>query len=209
MKANLTGGPLYHLRAGIRILGQWRSFRNQVEKWLTEWQPQKSELVLIGPSGGWTLPDNFLYEFKKIHAYDLDPLARGFFAFNHGVDVEWHREDAIGMNAEKLLVLKDRHPNAAFLFCNMLGQLGLLYKTEWGEDLPEDFIANMQKFFRECGEWASYHERVSMHKKELVDHMTAPLFQDFVTVDEFRWSFSSQSIHIVDWITSSHKVPGS
>jgi len=206
MKPQLTGGPLYHLRAGLRIKGQWRAFREQVQKWLTEWSHEKSELVLIGPSAGWTLPGNFLNSFEKIHAYDLDPLARGLFTLNHRMRVQWYREDAIGFNGEKLLELIPRHPNAAFLFCNVLGQLGLLYKTEWGEDCPEEYITNMQSFFRECETWASYHERLSIHKDVLVDHMTEPIFKEFASHGEFRWSFSTQSIHVIDWVTSSTPV---
>ena len=88
-----SGGVLYHWRA-LRSARRWAPFRDAVATWLNAWAPVQTELVLIGPSAGHTLPTAWLKRFEHIHAYDLDPLAPPLFRLRHrGARVCFHRRD--------------------------------------------------------------------------------------------------------------------
>src|SRR4051794_9109699 len=88
-----SGGALYHWRA-FRRRHAWRDFNREIEDWLNAWDCPREHLILIGPSGGYTLPTAWLKSFSNISAYDLDPLAPLFFRLRHrGVKVEFRRQD--------------------------------------------------------------------------------------------------------------------
>lgn len=70
-----SGGLTYHLRALRWRRRLWTPFRAQVAAWLAAWQPPCSELLLLGPSAGYTLDPAFLSRFAAIHAVEPDPLA--------------------------------------------------------------------------------------------------------------------------------------
>ncbi len=70
-----AGGLVYHLRA-LRHRPLWRAYSDRLAGWLQAWNPPCRELVLIGPSAGWTLPAAFLAGFGQVHVLEPDPLAR-------------------------------------------------------------------------------------------------------------------------------------
>lgn len=61
-----SGGLTYHLRALRWRRRLWAPFRAQVAAWLAAWQPPCSELLLLGPSAGYTLDPAFLSRFAAI-----------------------------------------------------------------------------------------------------------------------------------------------
>src|SRR5687768_394255 len=122
-----SGGVLYHWRA-FRHQWRWESFRQELRKWLGEWPNEARELILIGPSGGYTLNTEWLKKFERVYAFDLDPLAPLIFRRRHpGVNVTFERRDLLWEDAEfstaGLEAALKRHPRAAVLFSNVLGQL--------------------------------------------------------------------------------------
>lgn len=117
-----SGGPVYHLRAWRYGRVLWRPFHAQVENWLSGWRPRCGHLLLVGPSGGYALDAGFLEKFEHITVLEPDGLARRIlsrrfprmpFRFDSGFDLA--RPDGFERLAR-------RYPDAAFLFCNLLGQ---------------------------------------------------------------------------------------
>lgn len=169
-----SGGLTYHFNAGRSATkDRWRPFQAKLQSWLEEWNPKSEELILIGPSGGYTLPTGFLKRFKQIHAFDLDPLAGFFFRRRHqSVPVKFYRRDVFrgdrgtrGLIGVQALdeVLRE-HPNAAILFSNLLGQLLLekhVMDAEW-----DRFLAKLMKSVH-GREFASYHDVYSMENLKL------------------------------------------
>ena len=119
-----TGGLNWHAHA-FYTYAQWQATVAQLEAFLHQVSPRSAHLLLIGASAGWMMPPSWLQRFKRIDAYDIDPLAARLFDWRHGktlraqgIDLQHHRQDA-------LLTLRDvlqRHPNACVWFDNLLGQ---------------------------------------------------------------------------------------
>jgi hypothetical protein len=218
---NPTGGLIYHLRARRYRNSLWLPFRQQLSGFLDDWQPSERELLILGPSGGYTLPTDFLERFKKIYLFDPDRLAPMFFAKNHpGLNVEWSRENLIfdgkQFSAKKLGSWL-REKKVAVLFSNILGQLPLLGDVEgmqaWWHDLQPALATHS---------WLTYHDLFSFeqhaklpatlpegpvvpqlvewalkHQKplELIDHGTQELFPSSNV--NWTWNFSVKRTHIV------------
>lgn len=71
-----SGGLVYHLRAARHRHGLWAPFHASVAGWLADWQPRRRELLIVGPSAGYALPDGFFTRFAQVTALEPDPLAR-------------------------------------------------------------------------------------------------------------------------------------
>lgn len=150
-----SGGLNWHLRAFGRRKVLWQPFRAVLAQFLDQWQPDTSHLILVGPSAGWCLPDGWLNRFHHITAIDPDPWAPFLFRRLHPkarLD-EWVKGDVFAL-APTLLA---QHPQAAILFCNLLGQLiftGLTAAevTNRLSALKQDLAARP---------WASFHEIMS------------------------------------------------
>lgn len=117
-----SGGLFYHLRAWRWWRTRWLPFHREVARWLDAWHPEAAELVLIGPSGGYALNARFLARFQHIVVLEPDALARHLlrkrfpdFAFEFA-DSTWLAQ------VDGPAILAQRHPEAALLFCNLLGQ---------------------------------------------------------------------------------------
>jgi hypothetical protein len=145
-----SGGLGYHLRAlgGRR---RWAPFIGEVAGWLQAWQPPRDELVVVGPSAGYTLDAAFLARFRRITALEPDPLARYLlgrrfpaFAFD---DL-----DCL-MDAEGPARLAARFPRSAILFANVLGQV------RDAAAMPA-LAAALRAALAEH-RWASYHDLLS------------------------------------------------
>src|SRR5262249_44910225 len=131
----------------------WRDFRAELAAWLDGWQPGTDDLLLLGASAGWCLPDGFLDRFARVHAVDLDPLAPLLFRLLHGRRASFERA-ALFAGADPPL---RRHPGRAVLFCNVLGQRRF---EQPDEDAVEAELAGLAA--RLAGHaWASFHDRLS------------------------------------------------
>jgi hypothetical protein len=124
INAGGTGGLAWHVHAQ-RAHTRWQPTLQLIEAFLRQVPAQSDHLLLIGGSAGWMMPPSWLARFRRIDAYDIDPLAPWLFNWRHGhrlqdlgVAVHHHRQDA-------LLALPDllkEHPNACLWFDNVLGQ---------------------------------------------------------------------------------------
>ena len=88
----LSGGLHYHFKA-LRYKSQWQDFRHSLNAFLKTWNPQSKKLTIVGPSGGYCLETEFLNKFQSVSCYDLDPLAKWFFSFNHKTKTQWFVKD--------------------------------------------------------------------------------------------------------------------
>ena len=151
-----SGGLRWHLRA-------WRHrrihdpFRRDIGRFLQSWNHGSKELLVVGPSAGWFLPQSFLLRFSRLVLIDLDTSAPIFFRLRHGralrqcgVDTDWIQEDFVECLPRLLAVSRD----PAVLFCNVLGQLAL-ERTDADARLAE--LPAMLTEHR----WASFHDRFS------------------------------------------------
>lgn len=196
-----SGGLLYHLRAW-RERRNWRGFAQDLERWLADWNPPRAHLMLVGPSAGYTLPTNWLRDFARITAYDLDPLAPKLFARNHpGVNVSFHRADAFGRGrALSLVPLREalfEHPDATVLFSNVLGQLLLEKKASETEWLT--FLGDLRKLLADRA-WASYHDLFTHERGEVIDHLLDGDWKRGLASRRFTWALTARSRHEVEGV---------
>ena len=197
-----SGGLSYHLRARLNR-ARWEPFAQQVAKWLRTWDVTGPELVLIGPSGGYSLSDEFLGRFTKIDAYDLDPLAHFFFRGRHPhARVRFHRRDVFShnnrINLSPLREVLAGHPAAAILFCNVLGQLPLeIAATE--NELVHNLL-NLKKLL-EGRRWASYHDRFSDRGTTRIDHLTGGLWTADLKKHQMTWDLRRDCRHLVEGVS--------
>ena len=119
-----TGGLNWHVHAHYSRK-RWQPTVQLIEQFLAQVKPQSDHLLLIGGSAGWMMPPSWLSRFKRIDAYDIDPLAAWLFNGRHGnrltsagIVVEHHREDAL----IRLPEILNEHPQACIWFYNVLGQ---------------------------------------------------------------------------------------
>ena len=119
-----TGGLNWHVHAH-HSLKRWQPTLQLIEQFLAQIEPKSDHLLLIGGSAGWMMPPTWLNRFRRIDAYDIDPLAHWLFNWRHGrrlkdlkIEVHHHRQDALITLPEIL----QQHPNACIWFDNVLGQ---------------------------------------------------------------------------------------
>lgn len=158
-----TGGAFYHKKAQ-QFAAHWTEYKVHVEAFLTQWDCGTDTLLLIGPSGGYSLPSEFLNQFKTIHAFDIDPAAKNQFFIQHNCDhLTWHNKDAFGVEAQRistqaLAKILNQYPLASVLFCNVLGQLPLAAPRTFSSPLAlKAFSAGLEKLLKGRS-WASYHD---------------------------------------------------
>jgi hypothetical protein len=154
-----SGGLVWHARA-IRYRAHWRGFLDALDRWLAGWVPGHKDLILVGPSAGWCLPDRFLSRFDRIRVIDLDPLAHAGFILNHGsalrrarVNLIWERGDFWSrLHAGNL-----SEAGTAILFCNLLGQHALHRRDPATARYElEGLSARLHGI-----DWATFHDRLS------------------------------------------------
>lgn len=119
-----TGGLNWHVHAHYSR-ERWQPTVQLIEQFFAQVDPQSDHLLLIGGSAGWMMPPSWLARFKRIDAYDIDPLAHWLFNWRHGrrlkaqgIQVEHHRLDAL----EVLPEILSTHAAACIWFDNVLGQ---------------------------------------------------------------------------------------
>lgn len=218
-----SGGLAWHWRAW-RAPRRYQPFRLAVESWLADWSPPCARLILVGPSAGWTLPSAWLSQFDEILAIDLDPLARWLFALNHSAcraELGWLRGDL----AAELPGCLDAWPDAAVLFCNVLGQLAVEREDH------EAVLAALPRMLQRH-HWASFHDcytgdisrrefeslaPLSLQRRmnaddlqrlglggEWRDHGTGQLFPEQHSRAYFPWWIHENKLH---WIEAATKTP--
>ena len=214
---DLTGGPVWHARALWRRGHMWKDFRHEIEIWLSQWPVRSHELLLIGPSAGWCLPKNFLRRFSVVHAMDPDPFAAFLFRLNHPRARlgEWIRKDFFE-DGDAFLA---QHPQAAVLFCNVLGQRRYVNRQ----------IASVEEEMRSIKtrlrgrDWASFHDLLSgagsagLPVKDLrsaldqatllssldlsgewLDHLTGDVLPRTQSRKIIPWQFADGRLHLVE-----------
>lgn len=150
-----SGGLRWHGRAFLRHKALWAPFREALADFLARWQPSTRSLILVGPSAGWCLPDAFLRRFDRIIAVDPDGWARLLFSRLHPDArlAEWIRDDFFAQAPDLLA----KEPDAAVLFCNVLGQLRF---AGFDEAEIAGHLTSLPTLL-EGHPWASFHEILS------------------------------------------------
>lgn len=152
-----SGGLVYHLRAWRWRRSLWRPFLDTVGSWLDAWRPGCEHLVLIGPSAGYALHADFLRRFPRISVLEPDPLARFLLSRRFPGQRFVHEDSAWLAQAGGFGRLAERHPHAAFLFCNLLGQLPVGADAGFA---PRTWLADWEAAM--AGRpWASWHDLAS------------------------------------------------
>ncbi len=143
-----SGGLPYHLKALLYRKSLWRVHEQATRSFLERWNPSEKELILIGPSGGYSIPVGWLAHFDRISAYEPDLLARKIFERRHGMKPDWRgRFFPFG----KPGALK-AFSGSAVLFSNLLGQIEIRNVRKLGAWLEEELQGLT---------WASFHDALS------------------------------------------------
>lgn len=179
---NSSGGVVYHLRAFLNSPTRWEPFRKQLEHWLlTEWPPQNTQLLLVAPSGGYSLTKKFLCQYQNLCCIDPDPLASMIFKKRFGLKAHWSHKDYFNLTDPKknhdflhhlkegLSSILSDYPQHDLLFCNFLGQIqNLLVESQLIQRDPkvgpEDWTLSWSTHLKQeltHRHWASYHDIVS------------------------------------------------
>ena len=212
-----SGGLRWHGRALLRHKTLWAPFRAALATFLERWQPSTRSLILVGPSAGWCLPDAFLRRFDRIVAVDPDRWAGFLFRRLHPAArvADWIAGDFFA-EAQDILA---REPDAAVLFCNVLGQLRFA-------GLDEAVIAARLAALPALLEghpWASFHEILSGETEvtpralplagqpfaeallrqlglsgEWLDHGTGMALPKTAPREIVPWRFAPERLHLVE-----------
>jgi hypothetical protein len=156
-----SGGLFYHLRAWRWRYTRWQPFHSEIARWLEAWQPQAAHLVLIGPSGGYGLNARFLARFQRITVLEPDPLARHLLRKGFA-DFKFEFADSAGLaQQDGPANLAQCYPEAAFLFCNLLGQKLV---GQGGGHHRQAWLSALQAALQ-GREWASWHDLASSTRR--------------------------------------------
>lgn len=218
-----SGGLFYHLRAWRWQGTRWLPFHSEVARWLDAWQPAATQLVLIGPSGGYALNARFLSRFQGITVLEPDPLARHLLRKRFS-DFEFEFADSAWLaQSDGPAILAQRHPDAAFLFCNLLGQK--LTGQGAGHD-RQSWLTALQTALQQR-QWASWHDLASTARRpdrfgqlalpraealddllarfwiggvlEIHDHDCAGMLPDLPRQYAI-WQLAPSRFHLVEWV---------
>jgi hypothetical protein len=210
---NPSAGVNYHLRA-IWNRKRWQPFVDYVARWLEEWLEDSrlanvTTLVLIGPNAGYTLSKPFVKHFTRVVVVEPDPIAYAMFEARFQSRAVWIRQDYFDLaaknpNPEKLRELFQAHPQAAFLFCNILGQLPVLLRENKNVDV-EKYMLTLGSVLAEqkSRPVASYHDRYSRRMRkpdEYIDHLTGRLFAHAHDKKEFPWRITKSDEHQIEFV---------
>ena len=160
---SFSGGIVYHWRALMaRLPGKsklaWDAHRASVQVFLEHWGllalTQLPPLVLVGCSGGYSLPEAWLKEYLakggKIIAVEPDALARKIFTFRMGFKPEFITS---AIDFENLKPFLSQIPKeSAILFCNVMGQITVQSESKLMSELQ--MLCSGRR-------WASYHDVIS------------------------------------------------
>jgi hypothetical protein len=208
----------------------WAPFHAQVRRWLTDWRPDPPHLVLVGPSGGYALSTQFLARFQRISVLEPDPLARWLLRRRFAeAAFDWQDSEYLAQPGG-FARLAAAFPDAAFLFCNLLGQ------ELQGQTVRFDRAAWLGELEPALGghPWASWHDLVSTARApdsfkpvrldraiapdellaqfwhggrlEVSDHETAGLCPQSPR-DYGIWHLAPGRYHLIEWLARQHPCP--
>lgn len=146
-----SGGLVYQWRALRHRRRLWAPFHREVASWLEAWQPQREELVIVGPNAGHALPAGFFSRFERVVALEPDPLARWLLARRGDAGRLLAGQLDCLATADGLAALAASYPQAAILFSNVLGQVAAPAE-DWATLIARHLPGHA---------WASYHDVVS------------------------------------------------
>jgi len=164
---NPAGGLLYHAKALMYGRVLWQPFTRDVRAWLSRWSPPAKKLIVIGQSGGYILPREFVSRFDVVTAVDPDPLAawifrKRFHAVCSGITTQ--ENDffvSAGCSTGLFGRFLDDNPDAAILFSNFLGQMSFLVHDEKQRERLIGFWQENLLGLLQGRAWASFHDRYS------------------------------------------------
>lgn len=222
--SDASGGLGYHWRAWRYRLRLWQPFIAQIGEWQRDWRPPCDTLVLVGPSAGYALDARLLQSFARCVMLEPDPLARRLLRRRFRA-LDWHRDDIDVFADGGLATLRRRHPTAAILFCNVIGQaLDAAETARWRD---------IQCAALHAHHWASWHDVFSSSAAptrlpstddattavdaavvaarawarqgcEVVDHGT---FGWLPGARHALWHLAPDQWHVIGWVT--HAAEGS
>jgi hypothetical protein len=206
-----SGGLWYHATAFRRRRTLWTPYLQAVKNWLVnDWKPTSEELVIFGPSAGWSLPQEFLNKFHRVICVEPDPVARWIFGRRFSCQRLELRSDNdllpwFTADPQRFSDFLATVPKAAILFSNLLGQIPLLLR---GEALSESYQARAQKIFFEGlkgRNWASYHDLISCKEDSLIhDNKTFEKLPSVAELGEMYFPDGSTIIdHDTTWISNA------
>lgn len=130
---NVAGGLPYHALARRYHRMLWSDYASRVEQSLVRWAPPADELVVVGPSGGWLLPQSLLDRYVRVTAIEPDPMARWLLRRRFpGVAWSFDVHDYFTPYGDRpwregLHRLAERYPDQPIYFAEFLGQFIGLY----------------------------------------------------------------------------------
>ncbi len=235
MIRNLTGGVLYHYLALKHRNHLWNPFKSSLSRFINGLSTDSNKLVLIGPSGGYCLPQKFITKLNKIEAFDPDLLAKIIFNSRHSpINIKWHSRDClVNDQSSNFQILNQFKPSHIILLSNIYGQMRCLFKSERLYNSWKVNFLNLIKGF----EFISYHDIYSFkstfklnstlnktynsfdllkndlvlysktQKIEFVDHLTHDDF-DFVKKKVyFLWELHPNNYHIIEAVYYNGRRP--
>jgi hypothetical protein len=143
----------------------WQPVRGALSSWLSSWDPPERQLLLIGPSAGYTLPLTWLARFDHLTVLEPDPFAawllrRRLTRIEGSPGLTFIAEDHLLADPERLVSLATEHHESALLFSNVLGQLRHLLDAD-GQERRLQSVKRAVSCVLRGRSWASYHDRVS------------------------------------------------
>jgi hypothetical protein len=233
-----AGGLVYHLRAA-RYSELWAPFRAELRRFLEQSLPHRGQLLLIGPSAGHCLPYDWLRGFERLTLIEPDALARHWLAARvRGPRIEQEARDLLmapllgeGPGLDAVLA---RRPDAAILFCNVLGQVHFSLSQDEHVRFQEQFRARVVP--RLGGRpWASFHDRWSLDHAAVsrlptlcfdsqpsdaelgeryfgrdgpsvtvLDHGTSELFPAALPRRYLSWQLTPRALHLVEAVAGAN-----
>ncbi len=163
-----SGGLVYHFTAMRYGRSAWKPFRDQVAVWLNSWRTPPSQLVIVGPSGGYCLNKEFLKRFESIVLVETDPIAPWMFRMRHSL-----RKGCLTDRCNYFLpkdsetsqggldLFFDRYKNSAILFSNVIGQLSYEEPYVKDPDFFLDLLEELKGFLDQHPCWLSFHDSLS------------------------------------------------
>lgn len=142
----------YHWRAFRYRNSLWRSHVEGVGAFLRSWHPPPN-LLLVGPSGGYSLPVDWLERFHSITVIEPGFFARRILASRlHSLPAETSfRSERVAFETPGFLPDLDVS-KCGVLFANVLGQIPVHEEAALRESLRQT-LAGVS--------WASFHDRFS------------------------------------------------
>ena len=217
-----SGGIAYHTLARRRARSLWAPFRAVVRVWLSDWFSSVAggELLVFGPSAGWTLPLDLFSRFSSVIFVEPDPVARLLLRRRLPASVRasfLSRADLLPWTSRgegAFAAFLGEHAGAAVLFSNVLGQMALVStSTRSSESLQSEFLSALQG-----RSWASYHDLFSgtgsgagavssrepsrvFSAGDVIDHETQWLAEGRVP-ETALWPLTEDNLHIIDFVHS-------